>query len=105
MLDVGCQASFHAVDLAGTAVLAHHHLPVLAFSRAVLEPGSPVREFTSPPHWATPFADAGFRLLEPAEPQTPIERVELGALAEAELTAVRYWRPRTLGELMFNWWD
>jgi hypothetical protein len=104
-LDVGLCASFDAVDIAGTVVLVHRHLPVVAFSGAALEPGSPVRGFVPPPPWAGPLADAGFRLLEPAEPDAPIERVDLSALPEAELKAVRHWRPQTLGELMFNWWD
>ncbi|MCC5479788.1 hypothetical protein ACFV2N_20510 [Streptomyces sp. NPDC059680] len=105
VLDAGLCASFDAVDIAGTVVLAHRRLPVVAFSGAALEPGSPVREFTAPPPWAGPLADAGFRLLEPAEPDAPVERVDLSALTEAELKAVRYWRPQTLGELLFNCWD
>ncbi|MGV4986944.1 hypothetical protein ACVB8X_36305 [Streptomyces sp. NRAIS4] len=62
------------MDIAGTAVLAaHRHLPVVAFSGAELQPGSPIREFIAPPSWAVPFADAGLRLLDPVEPDSPID--------------------------------
>ncbi|MEV5878789.1 hypothetical protein AB0L75_32135 [Streptomyces sp. NPDC052101] len=63
-LATGPHATFDAVGMAGTAVLAHRRLPVVAFGGAAPRPGAPVREFVP-----------------------------------------RYWRPRTLGELMFNWWD
>ncbi|WP_159033041.1 hypothetical protein [Streptomyces fodineus] len=104
VLDTGL-AFFDAVDIAGTAVLAHRRLPVVAFSAAVLQPGSAVREFIASPPWSGPFADAGLRLPAPAEPDAPIDRVDLSAPARAELTAARYRGPQTLGEPMLNWWD
>ena len=30
---------------------------------------------------------------------------DLAALSEADLEQVRHWNPKTLGEIVFNWWD
>ncbi|MGW7523669.1 hypothetical protein [Streptomyces sp. NPDC054783] len=35
----------------------------------------------------------------------PPTSVDLSALTEAELKAVRYWRPQTLGEPLFKCWN
>ncbi|MER6473230.1 hypothetical protein [Streptomyces collinus] len=61
--------------------------------------------FTSPPAWADAFEPGGFRLLNVEELSTPLTAADTSELAEAELEQVRYWRPSTIGELMFNWWD
>ncbi|SOD85470.1 hypothetical protein [Streptomyces sp. Ag109_G2-15] len=103
--DTGVAASYRAVDIGGTAVLAHCTLPVVAFTAVPVVPAGPVREFVDPPGWAGVFAEVGFRALGGEELGVGIDRVDLRDLAEAELRQVRYWRPRTLGELMFNWWD
>lgn len=36
---------------------------------------------------------------------TPLAAVDLGALGAAEHRAIAYWRPGTVGELLFNSWD
>ncbi|MCZ0988378.1 hypothetical protein O1M54_26530 [Streptomyces diastatochromogenes] len=41
-LDTGVAASYHAVDIGGTAVLAHGTLPVVAFAAGPVVPAGPV---------------------------------------------------------------
>lgn len=35
----------------------------------------------------------------------PITKSDLSVLDSAELEQVKYWKPVTIGELAFNWWD
>ncbi|MFF7977105.1 hypothetical protein [Streptomyces sp. NPDC007905] len=104
-LEVGLVASYRAVAIGGSAVLGHCTLPVVAFAPLPLDRGWPVREFVEAPWWASNFAEAGFRPAGGEELGADIDHVDLRDLAETELQQVRHWRPRTLGELMFNWWD
>ncbi|MDQ1015766.1 hypothetical protein [Streptomyces afghaniensis] len=67
--------------------------------------GAPLTYFTAPPAWADAFELGGFRLLDVGELSTPLAAADTSGLAEAELEQVRYGRPSTVGELMFNWWD
>ncbi|MEU9235979.1 hypothetical protein [Streptomyces subrutilus] len=62
-------------------------------------------DFTHPPSWAAAFEWGGFRLLDIEELNTPLASADTSELAEAERKQVGYWRPGTVGELMFNWWD
>ncbi len=58
-----------------------------------------------PPSWAGVFEAGGLRVLGPVILDRPIADIDLGGLSSAEMRQVAYWRPRTLGELLFNWWD
>ncbi|MFJ7155126.1 hypothetical protein ACIQUQ_09300 [Streptomyces sp. NPDC101118] len=107
-------AVFEAVALTRHAethvVLRHHHLPLLAFTAAPPAPGPPVPAppvtgFVEPPSWASDFAPLGLRSLTVDELATPLGRVDLGALSDAEAAQIRYWRPGVLSELLFNSWD
>ncbi|MFE4634840.1 hypothetical protein ACFRJ1_15895 [Streptomyces sp. NPDC056773] len=62
-------------------------------------------DFTPPPTWATAFETGGFRLLEADELNMSLAAADTSELAAEELAQVGYWRPSTVGELMFNWWD
>ena len=35
----------------------------------------------------------------------PITKTDLEKLDRAEIEQVKYWKPATIGELAFNWWD
>jgi hypothetical protein len=35
----------------------------------------------------------------------PIAKTDLDQLDRAEIEQVKYWKPHTIGELAFNWWD
>lgn len=88
-----------------SSVLCHEVLPVVAFAASPPQAGVPLTNFVCPPAWANAFEVGGFRLLDVDELSTPLATADTSGLAEAELEQVRYWRPSTVGELMFNWWD
>lgn len=105
----GVTPSFHTVLIIApgirSTVLCHAVLPVVAFVASPPRAGAPLADFTSPPAWADTFELDGFRLLDVEELSMPLAAADTSELAEAELEQVRYWRPSTVGELMFNWWD
>jgi hypothetical protein len=102
-------SSFHSVTVTGRVktpvVLCHAHLPVIAFAGVPPVPGQPLSGFVEAPPWADSFAAAGFRCLSVEELSTPMSRVDVAELAQAELAQIRYWRPEVLSDLLFNWWD
>ncbi|WP_153537909.1 hypothetical protein [Streptomyces sp. RB17] len=105
----GVTPNFHtaliAIPDSKTTVLSHEVLPVVAFAASPPQPGGPLTNFISPPAWADAFELGGFRLLDVEELSMPLAAADTSELAEAELGQVRYWRPSTVGELMFNWWE
>ncbi|MFE5923863.1 hypothetical protein [Streptomyces sp. NPDC056468] len=105
----GVTPSFHTVLITApgirSTVLCHELLPVVAFVASPPQAGAPLADFISPPAWADAFELRGFRLLDVGELGMPQASADTSELAEAELEQVRYWRPSTVGELMFNWWD
>jgi hypothetical protein len=44
-------------------------------------------------------------ILERAEFLRPVNTADLSDLGYAELDQINYWKPATIGELVFNWWD
>ncbi|WP_156056393.1 hypothetical protein [Streptosporangium roseum] len=46
-----------------------------------------------------------YRVLGMAELALPVARADLSELGEVEMDQIRYWRPETVGELAFNFWD
>lgn len=105
----GVAAGFHSVTITEGAVpyivLCHAHLPVVSFADTPLVPRRPVSGFVDPPLWTGAFETAGLRMLSADELSTPMTQVDLSELSAAELTQIRYWRPRVLSDLLFNWWD
>ncbi|MFF5185675.1 hypothetical protein ACFY30_18140 [Streptomyces sp. NPDC000345] len=105
----GATPNFHAALITApgirSSVLCHEVLPVVAFAASPPQAGVPLTNFASPQAWADAFERGGFRLLDVDELSTPLATADTSELAEAELEQVRYWRPSTVGELMFNWWD
>ncbi|MDO0910981.1 hypothetical protein QQM39_08965 [Streptomyces sp. DT2A-34] len=105
----GVTPSFHTVLITApgirSTVLCHEVLSVVACAASPPQVGAPLTYFTAPPAWADAFELGGFRLLDVGELSTPLAAADTSELAEAELEQVRYWRPSTVGELMFNWWD
>lgn len=39
------------------------------------------------------------------ELSSPISKSDLEKLDRAEIDQIKYWKPSTIGELAFNWWD
>ncbi|WP_145058448.1 hypothetical protein [Adhaeretor mobilis] len=49
------------------------------------------------------FPDVTIATVE--ELSRPVTKTELELLDRAEIEQVKYWKPVTVGELAFNWWD
>jgi len=82
-------------------VLLNAHYPYLAFASAVDMENiefidSPVPcEFLAPP----------YRVMSKAELYAPFTQREGAELNKAELEQIAYWKPETIGEVLFNHWD
>lgn len=105
----GVTPSFHRADIADArqhvAVLRHAALPVIAFARPLAD-GDVTPTFVDRPALAaavTGLTDA--RVLTVAQLRTPLSQVDLSALDPAERDQIGYWKPATVGELLFNFWD
>ncbi|MFI1176712.1 hypothetical protein [Streptomyces melanogenes] len=105
----GSMPSFHTAVISTSSgrsiVLCHAVFPVVAFVASLPNDGAPLPDFISPPGWAAAFEVGGFRLLDVDELCMPLASADTSELAGEELEQVGYWRPNTVGELMFNWWD
>lgn len=103
----GVTPSFHtAVMRCGelsVAVLGHMHLPFIATAQvptgrvAFTDNCDDLEEVLRP-------SDA-FRLLTGSELETPIGLIDTSDLDRAERSEIAFWKPETLGELLFNYWD
>ena len=50
-------------------------------------------------------AASALRPLAVAELSTPLDQADLSALGPGEHRQIAYWKPDTVGELLFNYWD
>jgi hypothetical protein len=48
---------------------------------------------------------AAFGVMTVQELHTPAAVVDLSELSRAERDQINYWKPATLGDLLFNFWD
>jgi hypothetical protein len=105
----GVTPNFHTVDLADAhdhiAVLRHTTLPFIAFARPHAN-GDVMVTFVDHPDLAaalTTLTDA--QALTAEQLQTTLSQVDLSALSPHEHDQINYWKPTTVGELLFNFWD
>ncbi len=50
-------------------------------------------------------SSGAFRILASDELRKPLELIDTSSLDQAECRQVAYWKPATLGQLLFNYWD
>ena len=86
-------------------VLVNLYHPTIAFA----EPGTldigPIT-FVDAPALTRQFRqDGSFLVLTAEEAMGPVGVSECELLAEAEREQMRYWKPRKIGEVIFNHWD
>jgi len=105
----GVTPNFHTVVIADNqhhiAVLRHTTLPFIAFARPHVK-GDVTITYVDHPGLAnaiTNLTDA--QILTADQLQTPLTQVDLSALDPHEHDQIGYWKPTTLGELLFNFWD
>jgi hypothetical protein len=86
-------------------VLLNAHFPIVAFARA-REKGEMRFHFVDVPAVATLFKTFGsyevLTSMQARKPLTPDDSLQLG---RAEIKQLRYWQPRTIGEVVFSFWD
>ncbi|MGC3862294.1 hypothetical protein ACPSM1_19140 [Micromonospora chersina] len=105
----GATPNFHTVEITHVqhhiAVLRHTTAPFIAFARPHAN-GDAIQTFVDHPDLAaaiTNLTDA--QVLTVDQLQTPVAQVDLSALDSHEHDQINYWKPTTLGDLLFNSWD
>jgi hypothetical protein len=105
----GVTPSFHTLDIAHArphiTVLRHIALPFIAFALPGAS-GDATVAFVDRPDLAaaiTNLTDA--EVLPVDQLRTPLSKVDLSALDSHEHDQINYWKPTTVGELLFNFWD
>lgn len=83
--------------------LFHAHYPLVAFvdERRYWY----TDEFREPPAWAAALDDFGLTVLSTSVLLAPLSSVDTSALSAEEWQHIEYWRPETVGALLFNTWD
>jgi hypothetical protein len=105
----GVTPNFHTVDITQAqhhiAVLRHIVLPLIAFARSPVGGGLTVRfvDHRDLADALTSLTDA--QVLTVEQLGTPLARVDLSALDRHEHSQIKYWKPDTVGDLLFNFWD
>ena len=97
----GVTPNVHLLTLRDVGVVCHQLLPLIAFVAVPLVDYS--LTFVSRPDLAPFFP--GFEALTADALATPASRADLSLLALPERRQIRYWRPATVGEILFNYWD
>lgn len=105
----GVTPNFHTVVVADSqhhiAVLRHTALPLIALARP-LDNGDVTITFVDQPDLAVAITDlTDAQVLAVEQLQTPLTAVDLSALEPGEHDQIDYWKPATVGELLFNFWD
>jgi hypothetical protein len=94
-----------AIPAGQVAVLLNAHYPVIAFAHP-LNAGEVSLHFMDSGALAEAFRFFGvYEVLGLAELEAPLHQEAFGELSAAELEQLKYWKPRRVGDLIFNFWD
>jgi hypothetical protein len=110
LLERGVTPNFHTAKLESPGksvdLLGHSTFPIFAFAEP-REEYSCELTFLDVPTIASLltqlFPSVIIATLE--ELSRPLAKTDLDQLDRAEIEQVKYWKPHTIGELAFNWWD
>jgi hypothetical protein len=85
------------------AVICNRTFPVVAFVEHPVDMAGvqPVEV----PELVENFSNSGFEVASACELLRPIGPDDLQILTEAERNQAKYWKPQTVGQIVFNWWD
>lgn len=87
------------------AVLLNAHYPIIAFAAPLLA-GDMVHRFMDCSALAEAFRSVEvYEVMGSADLEAPADPHALRELLPVELEQVEYWRPRRVGDLIFNFWD
>lgn len=104
----GVTPNFHRVGVAfgkrKLVVLFNRHARVVAFADRVGE--MEIGRFSeAPADFAAALAGCGFVIGDVAELNRRLTSCDLEALSPAERLQTNYWKPKRIGDIIFNWWD
>ncbi len=105
----GPTPNFHSIEISyrdqRIAVLRHAALPLVAFADPHGD-GSMTQTFADHPGLAAAITDVSdLQVLTAEQMNTPLSRADLSDLSAAEHQEIAYWKPYSVGELLFNFWD
>ncbi|MEV4183139.1 hypothetical protein AB0J28_17075 [Streptosporangium canum] len=105
----GGRRSFHAAILTyrdrELELVGHVLLPLLALARRRSGSDMALSFLDDPEVSGKLGAYEPYRVPGTDELALPVARADLSELGEVEMDQIRYWRPETVGELVFNFWD
>jgi hypothetical protein len=109
VIAAGVTPNFHTIDIAHrrhqTAVLHHAALPLLAFA-APRSDNEAMLTFLDHHDLAAAINEVSdLQIMTAHQLSTPLTQTDLSDLHSSEHEQINYWRPRTVGELLFNFWD
>ncbi len=87
-------------------ILAHSTYPIIAFAEP-LKPGICELRFRDANSIAKRITDSypNVTIASTKELLRRIDISDIEQLNRAEREQIKYWKPQTIGELAFNWWD
>ena len=108
--EAGCTPNFHAARLQSPTrsifVLGHSNFQIICIA-VQTDDADQQLEFIDEPKIAAEvsrlFPD--IEISSATELNRPITDADLAQLPQKEREQVNYWKPRTIGQLAFNWWD
>ncbi|WP_306318047.1 MULTISPECIES: hypothetical protein [unclassified Streptomyces] len=62
-------------------------------------------EFRDPPAWAATLDAHGYTVLNASQLLSPLSESDTSDLSADEWQQIRYWKPETVGAVLFNSWD
>ncbi|GIF91035.1 hypothetical protein [Catellatospora chokoriensis] len=109
LIPLGATPNFHTATITypddRIAVLRHGLLPWLALAKPT-RPGQAPRDWLDRTELAEAIGEVSdLRILTRDELLQPLGSADLADLAAAEIKQIAYWRPTTVGDLLFNLWD
>jgi hypothetical protein len=85
-------------------VLCNAHHPIVAFTSPATREGDVRLRFVDCPELAAVLSSE-FNILTSQEAGAGVSSDVVAQLGEAELEQMRYWSPRRIGDVIFNYWD
>jgi hypothetical protein len=106
----GATPSFHAASIVygdeKITILRHIRLPLIAFARESGPQAMTADPFIDRPALADILAqDTHCQVLSAPDLNSPLTEADMTDLTVAEHHQISYWKPATLGALLFNYWD
>ena len=85
-------------------MLCNRYAPIAAFAECV--EGMQIGQFLDAPiAFLRALTEFGVVIGEAAELNRRVTKADLDVLSDAERHEAKYWKPKRVGDIIFNWWD